>query len=677
MIYVLDPEGPDAQLLDQLLQRHFPGIDLPWVLAYGDVRQGAAFVSTLRKVLNRAAAQLAEHAASPWAQALGAGFAALSTPQLGSALVRVFLCSGVLAELTWVLRSCPTAPLAAPSSTTPSTTSAPPSTTSAPPSTTSATPSPAPQPTFPRAASPEPAAPAGAAPAHEPGTRPRAPGVTREAQPAAQATAAQASDRAPAPPGARGPGLDLCAVPAGRQRLTLLLIYAGVSLAPPMAAYLLQAAEAWAKLAGSGSGSGSRSGRPQKRGPQAPRAALQPLHQRSLRSDQDLIVLWPPVLSWLSVMAMECVDAAQEEVGPEAAAGAAGTGAGGASSSRGSGSGSGSAVGACGGDVGGGGGEGAGGGGREGAGRGERAGGGGGGVRPGLRVVTDACRQMALQGMGAVGLVGAALRQTVPLAPKEPPGCEEVMPALATALCCLAAAFPEEVRQAVEETAHLAGAAGGPPTSGDGGGVRSGAAAAAAAKPGGGGGVGRSGDAGSSAGGSGAGAAAVSGEVWPRQLVRRLGAYLRGRQQQQPDGTARYTVLLAAFRVLETLLKLWTTGRGQSEGGEGQEQLQLQRAHVEGVAALRGAVRAMDWVARASLKLGGVHVGPGELRVGLLRTCAFPACVSLEGDSEAEAEGQLVACARGCGAAWYCSKACMEGHWAAGHGRSCGAVGLG
>lgn len=655
---MLGPQGPDAQLLDRLLQSHFSVENLPWVLAYGDVRQGAAFIATLRKVLNRAACQLAEQADSPWLQALGADFAAFARRQSASALARAFLCSGLLAELTWLPSSSPAHPLLVPSSA-PAASAGTPSTTSAPEHT--------PQPTPPRAAT---HGPAEAASAHEPGTELQALGTTLAAaqppQPAVQGIAAQASGQAPAPPVARGPGLDLCAVPAGRQRLTLLLTYAGLSLAPPMATYLLQAADVWAKLAGSGSG--SRPGRAQKRGPQASRTALQPLHQRSLLSDADLSVLWPPVLSWLTAMAMECVHAAQHLGQERAEAGAAGTGAGGASSSS-SASGSGSAMGACG--EGASAGSGAGGGGREGAGRGEGAGGSGGGggegVRPGLRAVSDACRQMALHGMGAIGLVGAALRQTISLAVKEPPGCEKVMLGLAAALCCVAAAFPEEVRQAVRETAHLAGAAGG--TAGGGGGaVRSKAAAKKTE------GGSRSGDASARVGGGDGALAAVSGEVWPSQLVSCLGACLRSRQQQQQDGLVNYCTLVEAFRALEALLQLWGTGRGLSEGGEGQ--VELQRAHVEGVAVLRATVRAMGWVPRAPLHVGGVHVGPGELRAGLLRTCAFPACVNVEGDSEVGAEGRLLACARGCGAAWYCSRACMEGHWVVGHDMSCGGVRL-
>ncbi len=68
----------------------------------------------------------------------------------------------------------------------------------------------------------------------------------------------------------------------------------------------------------------------------------------------------------------------------------------------------------------------------------------------------------------------------------------------------------------------------------------------------------------------------------------------------------------------------------------------------------------------------GGEVPSPELLDGLLRTCSYPACVSLEGDSEAGAEGRLAACGRGCGGAWYCCRACGEAHWREGHAEACG-----
>ncbi len=68
----------------------------------------------------------------------------------------------------------------------------------------------------------------------------------------------------------------------------------------------------------------------------------------------------------------------------------------------------------------------------------------------------------------------------------------------------------------------------------------------------------------------------------------------------------------------------------------------------------------------------GGEVPSPELLDGLLRTCSYPRCASLEGDSEAGAEGRLAACGRGCGGAWYCSRECEEAHCREGHAEACG-----
>ncbi len=646
---MLDPQGSEAQLVPQVLRSQpLAWRALPWLLAYSDVRQGASLIATLRKVLLRARDQLG---ASPWVHLLGASVVAAADGHAVCAPPHVDVCCILLVHFRESPHSSPAAPPLAPCS-----------------APAAPSPGPAPEPTLhpscPGAAASHTSAAttAAAEPAHRWGAGPRPIEAALEAvQPAAKAAA---SGAAIAPPGVRGSDLDVCAVCAVVPPTT-------PDAAPRLCGSLACAIHGRVpvecdKLAASGSssGSGSRPGRAQKRGPQAPRGALQPLHQRSILWEQSLERLWSPLLSWLAVLGFECLAG---EVGMEEAAGAAGAAAGGASSGSSNGSGSSSSgMNATAASCAGGGGGGSGGG-EEGRGSGG-SGGGGGGVRPNPRAVADACRQMAPRDMDAIGLAGAALRQTVPLAVQDPPACQLVMPALATALCYLAAAFPDEVRQAVEGTVHVAESLS-QDAPGSAGAVRGGAAAAAAAGAGGGGG--RSAGASASAGG-GSGAVDVSGEVWPRQLVSRLAAYLRGQQQQQ-DGQARYPNLMVALGALEALLELWGSGRVPREGGEEQEE-QQQRMHLAGVSALRAAVCAMGSMPGASVLVGGVHVGPGELRRGLLlRACAYPACVSVEGDSEAEAEGRLVACGRGCGAAWYCCQECMEAHCREGHERSCGA----
>ncbi|PNH11940.1 hypothetical protein TSOC_001152 [Tetrabaena socialis] len=55
---------------------------------------------------------------------------------------------------------------------------------------------------------------------------------------------------------------------------------------------------------------------------------------------------------------------------------------------------------------------------------------------------------------------------------------------------------------------------------------------------------------------------------------------------------------------------------------------------------------------------------------GVLRTCSYPGCVSLAGDSEAEAEAGLLTCGR-CGTVQYCCGGCQANHWRAGHRKAC------
>ncbi len=89
-------------------------------------------------------------------------------------------------------------------------------------------------------------------------------------------------------------------------------------------------------------------------------------------------------------------------------------------------------------------------------------------------------------------------------------------------------------------------------------------------------------------------------------------------------------------------------------------------------------VRATLKIKTDSTLVGGFRwlcdgrVSAPELLDGLLRTCSYPRCINLEGDSEAGAEGRLAACGRGCGRAWYCCRACAEAYWREGHAEACG-----
>ena len=55
----------------------------------------------------------------------------------------------------------------------------------------------------------------------------------------------------------------------------------------------------------------------------------------------------------------------------------------------------------------------------------------------------------------------------------------------------------------------------------------------------------------------------------------------------------------------------------------------------------------------------------------LPRSCSFPCCDNLDGDSEADLT--LRACGT-CGTEWYCRRECQVAHWQAGHKEVCGAA---
>ncbi|KAG2492551.1 hypothetical protein HYH03_009214 [Edaphochlamys debaryana] len=106
---------------------------------------------------------------------------------------------------------------------------------------------------------------------------------------------------------------------------------------------------------------------------------------------------------------------------------------------------------------------------------------------------------------------------------------------------------------------------------------------------------------------------------------------------------------------------------------------------------LLAAIQAVCSGARASAAAPGSALDPSTWGVGamhllrapsllpppdaarvLLPRCCNPACVRLEGPSEAGL--RLEACAGGCGKASYCCRACQQAHAAAGHARDCRAA---
>ncbi len=145
------------------------------------------------------------------------------------------------------------------------------------------------------------------------------------------------------------------------------------------------------------------------------------------------------------------------------------------------------------------------------------------------------------------------------------------------------------------------------------------------------------------------------------------------------SASARSVWVWPTKRVHELRDLLVRAGRGKLEVGALASLAQMEsaggpsapRATKAAFAVAIMKVRAESDVVGGYRWWGGEVPNP-ELLDGLLRTCSYPRCASLEGDSEAGAEGRLAACGRGCGGAWYCCRACEEAHWREGHAEACG-----
>ncbi|PNH02831.1 hypothetical protein TSOC_011154 [Tetrabaena socialis] len=244
-------------------------------------------------------------------------------------------------------------------------------------------------------------------------------------------------------------------------------------------------------------------------------------------------------------------------------------------------------------------------------------------------------RRLLLGDVCAVPLLGAIVG-LLPLLlsrVRDSRSAEEVCLRLAEGCCCVAAAFPQEVRRAALEAAAADRSAAV---------MGRGAAAPRSGGPrGGDDGVGR--DGGAVAGlGSGAAPGALSGG-WRPSVLLALAARLRAAQGGRKAA--------AAMEDLAGRLARWCAADSARGGGEG-----------ESAGVIPSLVRL-----RPVESARGLLPAPAEAR-SLLRTCAHPACANLAGGSEAELP--LQACG-GCGAAWYCSRECQAGHWRAGHREAC------
>ncbi|PNH03601.1 hypothetical protein TSOC_010327 [Tetrabaena socialis] len=252
----------------------------------------------------------------------------------------------------------------------------------------------------------------------------------------------------------------------------------------------------------------------------------------------------------------------------------------------------------------------------------------------------DGCggwRQLLLKEMGAVQLLGTALHVFAAAAPADlPPG---MLLRLVRACCAFAVAFPREVRTAASRTA------GGQASTRRGLGEQ-----LAGAAPG--------------LGHSGAAAASQPRFPWWPRLLQALAGSLRAEGHGAMGDCAE---------ALAAVLQSWEAGGGVGAGGEAASS-QAQAEVGPGAGVPPAAWRRVEegstcFDARVVERLLSTLVPVAEAR-GVLRTCSHPGCVSLAGDSEAEAEAGLLECGR-CGASRYCCADCQAAHWRAGHREAC------
>ncbi|GFR44844.1 hypothetical protein Agub_g6187 [Astrephomene gubernaculifera] len=120
------------------------------------------------------------------------------------------------------------------------------------------------------------------------------------------------------------------------------------------------------------------------------------------------------------------------------------------------------------------------------------------------------------------------------------------------------------------------------------------------------------------------------------------------------------SALVRAVDALAEQLDAWSCD-GQA-GADGRQ--------ADGATGLRAALHEALTEPGCFETLPEALVSPGELRLrGLLRGCGNPGCANLAGDSEAEVK--LKGCGR-CGAVGYCCRECQVAHWRAGHKEVCG-----
>ncbi|PNH08489.1 hypothetical protein TSOC_004962 [Tetrabaena socialis] len=259
------------------------------------------------------------------------------------------------------------------------------------------------------------------------------------------------------------------------------------------------------------------------------------------------------------------------------------------------------------------------------------SGAGSGGAQAGL---CAAWRSLLLGRLGCVAVLGVALRALLPST--VPVDRARVAENLAESCCCVAAAYPAEVRAAALAAEAAAEAAAAAASS-----SRSSSRKRAGPKAGGGKGA-------AGKGGVEGVAAVEAASGWRPRHMRTLAKELRSAGRDRAA---------AAVEALAVQLERWIAAGGEGVGSE----------EVERAVKRLPALPFID----AAARLLPARPDTPDFR---LRACDNPACDNLAGESEA-GQGQQ-ACMR-CGAAWYCRPECKAAHWDApgGHKEACGAGG--
>ncbi|PNH10029.1 hypothetical protein TSOC_003276 [Tetrabaena socialis] len=145
---------------------------------------------------------------------------------------------------------------------------------------------------------------------------------------------------------------------------------------------------------------------------------------------------------------------------------------------------------------------------------------------------------------------------------------------------------------------------------------------------------------------------------WRPELLRALVQRLRARGYGNEAGEA--------LEALAAQLEAWEAGDGDPCKARDEGDTERRERALAAWGQLQAAAPAMA-------RIAAVLLPPAEARA-LLRTCSYPACSNLAGDSETDL--RLQSCSK-CAATAYCCRACQVAHWRGGHREACALLGPG